>query len=164
MLRDLFARARAWAGNSVEPTARPSAGRSRVRGPDLVLTGMADDDELATRWCAGDPNAGQELLQRYFHRLHAFFCDKIEDDDIERCLQATFLTCRQRLEQVEDRVTFRAQLYAAAREELHRVLHHSHPDSMPLDFTTISLADLDPRTEPGGLGRECRARADSAEP
>ena len=80
---------------------------------------MGEDElRLLEAWRAGDEASGRILFSRYFAALYRFFRAKIPDaaDDLA---QGTLLRCVEHESSVRDASSFRAYLFAIARNELH---------------------------------------------
>ncbi|HFE46089.1 MAG TPA: sigma-70 family RNA polymerase sigma factor [Nannocystis exedens] len=106
------------------------------------------DVELLNAWRGGDPQAGNLLLRRYFDSLYRFFANKVEDE-IEDLIQRTFLALVRHKEAIREGSSFRAYMYTVARHEYYHYLRSRRRRRDPLDFGTVSLADLG--TSPSGL-------------
>lgn len=103
--------------------------------------GDVPDDELLTRWSAGDVEAGTALFRRHYTAVYRFLRSKI-DDDIEDVVQATFLACVESAERYTGASTFRTYLLGIAR---HKVLHHLrkwHRNSGAIDPESMSVESL----------------------
>jgi RNA polymerase sigma-70 factor (ECF subfamily) len=105
---------------------------------------MDPDLELFERWRAGDASAGQELFQRHFASLYAFFKHKtdrrsaISPDDL---VQQTFLQCVRAREQFQRVASFRTYLFAIARNELYQYFRKL-PRCEHLDLEASSLNEV----------------------
>jgi len=78
---------------------------------------MDEDAVLLERWRDGDSASGRALFARYFDALYRFFetkCD--EPDDL---VQSTFLALTRSQRAFTGRGSFRAYVYAIARNELY---------------------------------------------
>lgn len=79
---------------------------------------VPDDSELLEAWRNGDADAANELFERYFEAVYAFFRSKV-DGDVEDLIQRTFLGCIEGKTRVRAAASFRAYLFAIARHELY---------------------------------------------
>lgn len=77
---------------------------------------MSADDALLAAWRAGDLQAGDELVQRYFAPLYRFFSTRL-GDEVEDLIQRTFLDCVESRDKIRDGA-FRAYLFRVARNRL----------------------------------------------
>jgi RNA polymerase sigma-70 factor (ECF subfamily) len=100
---------------------------------------MKSDLELLDAWRSGDRDAGDELLARYFDPVCRFFRGKI-GDDVEDLIQRTFLDCVESRDRVHD--SFRAYLFATARNRLFDHLRVRHRVPEHVDLSLQSVADL----------------------
>lgn len=102
---------------------------------------MRDDVELLEAWRAGDDNAGNRLVRRYFSRVHHFFKSKVVEGS-EDLTQQTFLACVEARDRVDAERGFRPYLFGIARAKL---LHHyrrirRHDDRLnPLENSIAGL-------------------------
>lgn len=103
---------------------------------------MASDLELLARWGAGDQSAGSELFKRHFDSLYRFFANKLSAE-AEDLVQSTWMACVRYSAKVEKAASFRAYLFAIARNELYRALRDRAPLGA-VDFGTSSIVDLSP--------------------
>lgn len=95
------------------------------------MSSPATDSELLERWRADDESAGRELLMRYFEGLVRFFRGKL-DDGIDDLIQRTMLLCLENADKLREAASFRAYVYAVARNELYR--HLRTRMKAPIDF------------------------------
>lgn len=100
-----------------------------------------DDVALLQAWRGGDQRAGSSLLGRYFHSLYRFFSAKA-GDEIDDLIQRTFLALVRHRDTIREDASFRAYLFVVARREYYHYLRTRRRRRDPLDFGTISLADL----------------------
>ncbi len=110
--------------------------------------GTETDVELLSAWRGGDSQAGNLLLRRYFASLYRFFANKVEDE-IEDLIQRTFLALVRHKGAIREGSSFRAYMYTVARNEYYHYLRSRRRRRDPLDFGTVSLADLG--TSPSGF-------------
>ncbi|MCB9755407.1 MAG: sigma-70 family RNA polymerase sigma factor [Myxococcales bacterium] len=108
----------------------------------------SEDVALLRAWRAGDPRAGSALLQRYFDSLYRFFAAKVEDE-VDDLIQRTFLALVRHRDAIRDESSFRAYMFSVARREFYHHLRTHQRRRAPLDFGTVSLADLG--TSPSGV-------------
>jgi RNA polymerase sigma factor (sigma-70 family) len=112
---------------------------------------MADDDfALLDAWRAGDAKAANELFDRYFGSLYAFFRTKVEDGAAEDLVQQTFLSCVQAIEGFRKEASFRTYLFRAARSRLYNLYDARRRRAQVFDPAATSCADLG--VEPSFLG------------
>jgi RNA polymerase sigma-70 factor (ECF subfamily) len=76
-----------------------------------------NDDELLSRWRAGDAAAAESLFERHFDSLYRFFRNKApaSADDL---VQRTLLACFEARDRFRGECSFRTYLFAAARNQL----------------------------------------------
>lgn len=105
------------------------------------------DQELLTRWQAGDEGAGEALVERYFPRLYAFFHTKL-DVEADELVQATFLACLTAKDAYRGEARFKTYLYGIAKNQLYAALRKLRRDGDRLAFDVSSVAELvsTPRT------------------
>ncbi len=104
---------------------------------------MVSDEQLLLRWRDGDARSGEKLFSRYYDRVARFFANKVSRDRGD-LVQATFSTCLQKVDQLQNAASFRSFLFGIARFEL---LHHYRRKSRretELDASRDALCDLDP--------------------
>ncbi len=99
---------------------------------------MTDDVALLEAWRGGDDTSGRELLDRYYPCLARFFRNKIgpESPDL---IQQTMLACVASRDRFRGEGTFKAYLFAIARNELRAYLRKR---SRETDLGSQSVADL----------------------
>jgi len=107
-----------------------------------------DDVTLLKAWRGGDQRAGSALLRRYFDSLYRFFSAKV-GDEVDDLIQRTFLALVRNRDAIREEASFRAYLFAVARREFYHYLRKRRRRRDPLDFGTVSLADLG--TSPSGV-------------
>lgn len=76
-----------------------------------------DDPTLLEAWRAGDEAQGNRLFRRHFAAVHRFFRNKAADD-ADDLTQRTFLACVQGRDRLQADGSFRAWLFAIARNQL----------------------------------------------
>ena len=96
---------------------------------------------LYDRWRAGDNTAGQQLLQRHFDSIYAFFETKCEAE-ADELTQATFLACMKSRDNFRKQSSFRTYLFMIARHELYHLLRRRERHDKKLDFEISSIAEL----------------------
>ncbi len=99
------------------------------------------DVALLKAWREGDQRAGSALLGRYFDSLYRFFSAKV-GDEVDDLIQRTFLSLVRNRDAIRRGSSFRAYLFTVARHEFFRHLRTRRRRRDPLDFGTVSLADL----------------------
>lgn len=103
------------------------------------MTRELPDEDLLTAWRAGDLDAGDELVRRYFDGVSRFFRTKI-GVEAEDLIQRTFLDCVESRDRV--RGGFRGYLFAVARNRLLDHLRSRYRRAEHLDPETVTLVDL----------------------
>jgi RNA polymerase sigma-70 factor (ECF subfamily) len=102
------------------------------------------DLELFERWRAGDQRSGQELFERHFSDVYAFFrhkTDRRREITADDLAQQTFLQCIRARDQFRNASTFRTYLFAIARNELYQYLRKL-PKCEHVDLEVSSLNEL----------------------
>ena len=102
---------------------------------------MTADRQLLERWRAGDRRAGNQLFQRHFDAVSAFFETKVQRD-VEELVQATFMACVQNIDSFRRESSFRTFLFAIARRKLYRYYRSKRRHGDKLDFHLTSVAEL----------------------
>lgn len=104
---------------------------------------MPTDLELLDAWRAGDSRAGSDLFDRYVAPIHGFFDGKVPDHVVDDLVQRAFLACAEARERFVEGTTFRAYVFAVARNVLygHYRRHYARPE---LDTALTSIADIEP--------------------
>lgn len=105
---------------------------------------MDPDLELFERWRAGDQRSGQELFERHFSDVYAFFrhkTDRRREITADDLAQQTFLQCIRARDQFRNASTFRTYLFAIARNELYQYLRKL-PKCEHVDLEVSSLNEL----------------------
>lgn len=100
------------------------------------------DEELLTRWRAGEREAGVELVERHHESVARFFASKVHTgaDDL---VQATFLGLLDgALERFREDASFRTFLFAIARNKLLVHLRGLQRDRERFDPSRSTLAGL----------------------
>ncbi len=101
------------------------------------------DEVLLAAWLAGDSKAGFELFERHYDAVARFFQSKVGDQGGD-LIQRTFLACVEQLPNFQGRGSFRSYLFAIAYRQLCRHFRDRARDQQRLDFTSVSVADLQP--------------------
>jgi RNA polymerase sigma factor (sigma-70 family) len=100
---------------------------------------MTTEVELLEAWRAGDKQAADELIGRYFDNVCRFFRSKL-DDDVEDLVQQTFVACLEGLDSIS-KGSFRAYLFGAARNLLMSQLRRRYRQGA-IDTLSHSICDL----------------------
>lgn len=98
------------------------------------------DDELLLAWQAGDGEAGEALVERYFDRLYRFFHTKLEGE-ADELVQATFLACVGAKDRFRREASFRTFLFGIAKNQLYAAIR-ARMKAARLDFEISSIAEL----------------------
>jgi RNA polymerase sigma factor (sigma-70 family) len=101
---------------------------------------MVDDLELLDAWAAGDRDAAAVLLERYLDPVARFFRGKVTGD-VEDFAQEAFTRCLARRRGLAPGSSFRAYLFAVARNLLYEH-HRKAPRLAALDPEQVSLVEL----------------------
>ncbi len=109
---------------------------------DAVTMQAVEDFALLQAWRAGDRNAGDALVRRYYHRVLRFF--ELRSRIPEDLTQRTFLGCVEGRERMRSDAGFRAYLFGIARKQLLRELDDRRRDDR--------LASFDEPAAPAGPG------------
>lgn len=104
---------------------------------------MTDDFDLLAAWQRGDRSAGSELFARYFPSVYGFFRAKLAHL-AEDLTQETFLRCEQSRAEFRAEGSFRAYIFAIARNLLYEHLRRGWNRAGRADFEEESLEDLVP--------------------
>ncbi len=105
------------------------------------MTRVSDDLALLDAWIGGDRVAAGELLDRHIEGLSRFFRGKVMGD-VEDHIQEAFTRCLARRQSLEPGSSFRAYLFAVARNLLCEQLRKAA--RQPVDPALVSVADLSP--------------------
>jgi RNA polymerase sigma-70 factor (ECF subfamily) len=97
-------------------------------------------------WAAGNGEAGNQLIERYFDPVYRFFRTKTRDADVEDLVQQTFLACLEAHARYQARSSLITFLFAIARNQLFNY-YRSHRRE-PLSDCMSSQVDV--RTSPSG--------------
>ena len=102
---------------------------------------MIPDAELLDRWRAGDKQAGSDLLGRYLQPLLRFFANKVDETSYHDLAQRTMMHCVEAKERVREGSSFRAYLFAIARNVM--LMHFRKRSGRPnFDPGVTSMMDL----------------------
>lgn len=108
------------------------------------MVGILEDDlALLDAWASGDREAAATLLDRYVDPLGRFFRGKVTGE-VEDCVQETFTRCLARRQGLQPGSSFRAYLFATARNLLYDRFKQSARGGQAIDPHAVSLADLGP--------------------
>jgi len=102
---------------------------------------MDTDRDLLERWSAGDRRAGNDLFERHFDSICAFFETKVSGD-VEELVQSTFMACVESIDAFERHSSFRTFLFGIARHKLYRYYRTKKRHGDKLDFEMTSVMDL----------------------
>lgn len=85
---------------------------------------MSEDSDLVERWCDGDADAGETLLDRHLPAVYRFVRRRVPEaaDDLA---QRTFLECVEHRARLREAASVRAFLLGVAR---HVILRHARSD------------------------------------
>jgi RNA polymerase sigma-70 factor (ECF subfamily) len=101
------------------------------------------DAELLDAWRDGDAAAGNALLERHVEALVRFFEGKVEDG-LEDLVQRTMLACVTHRDRMRDSTSFRAFLFAVARNELYDHYKRVAREREAFDPSVSAVLDLAP--------------------
>jgi RNA polymerase sigma-70 factor (ECF subfamily) len=101
-----------------------------------------DDDELLSRWRAGDRSAGERLLSRHVKSLFRFFRSKVDDTAAEDLTQSTFLAATAARDTFRGDASLRTFLFAIARKQLLMHYRSSPKREREVVLDTMSVFDL----------------------
>jgi RNA polymerase sigma factor (sigma-70 family) len=115
---------------------------TRSTGNCGTVSRLADEDRaLLERWCNGERDAGDALLERHFVSLYRFFQSKCHGGDTDELVQATLVACLDAKDRFRGDASFRTFLFGIARHKLYRYLRDRKRDA-ELDVSTTSVAEL----------------------
>lgn len=117
---------------------------------------MDDDLELLSRWRAGDKQAQELLLKRYFDVLFRFFANKVSGD-VDDLVQQTMLALLKSRDQFENRSSFRSYILSIAKYQLYEFLRTKKRVSSIFEYDTVTAFDLSP--SPSTLAVERREQS-----
>jgi RNA polymerase sigma-70 factor (ECF subfamily) len=100
-----------------------------------------DDLRLLEAWANGDADAAETLLERHVDSVGSFFRTETSGD-VDDLVQETFTRCLALRRGLEPGSSFRAYLFAVARNLLYA--HYRKDARAPVDALEVSVADLDP--------------------
>jgi RNA polymerase sigma-70 factor (ECF subfamily) len=101
---------------------------------------MVPDANLLAAWREGDRKAGNTLLDRHFDALYRFFWNKVDEPD--ELVQQTLVACVTGRERIHDGDSFRAYMFAVARNRLYTFWEDTKRERARIDFGTVSAVDL----------------------
>lgn len=117
-----------------------------------------EDHELLIKWRDGDRNAGDDLFNRHFAAVRRFFKHKVAPQDAEDLIQLTFLGCVRGLANYRADGTFRAYLFAVARNQMYMHFRRlGTRKGLDTDLSNHSVVDL--RTGPDTAVNRASERA-----
>jgi RNA polymerase sigma-70 factor (ECF subfamily) len=129
-------------------TSRGNPLLSNAHEPALLCSPSVEPDDLALleAWRAGDAEAGEVLFERHFDAVFRFVRGKVGDpaDDL---VQQAFLACVAGRDRLREGASFRAYLFAAARNLVYehwRQKYRGESVALPDDLGQISVHDLGP--------------------
>lgn len=104
---------------------------------------MRDEAALHEAWKAGDRAAAEELIERHYDSIVAFFRTKAgaHADDL---VQLTFLRCAENMASFRGEASFRAFLFGIARNILFEHIRGRVRDGHVPDLNVSSILDLQP--------------------
>lgn len=102
---------------------------------------VSSDTELLRAWKAGDNDAGNALVQRYFWVVFRFFSGKVHEgaDDLT---QRTFMGCVESRERVREDASLRAYLLGIARNKLLEHYRKVHREHRAMDLANITVEQM----------------------
>jgi RNA polymerase sigma-70 factor (ECF subfamily) len=103
------------------------------------------DLELLNRWRTGDKRAGNELYQRHFVDVSAFFAIRFPSAQ-EDLIQETFLGLVKAVERFEGRSSFRTYLFRIARNVFREAMRRRMRPHRTFDPLVDSIAEVSGRT------------------
>jgi RNA polymerase sigma factor (sigma-70 family) len=114
------------------------------------VTHAGDDDDAAqfARWRDGDVSAGDVLLRRHTPGIARFFRNKVDQAaDVADLVSATFLALVGARDRFRGETSVRRFLFRLAHNVLYDHLRRRFREQREaLDFTTVCLQDLAPRS------------------
>jgi RNA polymerase sigma-70 factor, ECF subfamily len=98
----------------------PAAVGTEVRATGGRAPSMANEDdlELFHRWAAGEVDAGQRLVVRYYDPVYFFFASKLADHAAMELTQDTFETACEKAGSLRLHASFASYLFGIARWKL----------------------------------------------
>lgn len=100
---------------------------------------MPTDEELFTRWSAGDRAAGDAFIRRLFEPVRRFLASKV-GAEVEELAQLTFSRVLEARERFEGRSSAKSFVLGVARNVIRE--HYRHRARAPVDVEEHSVADL----------------------
>lgn len=107
---------------------------------------MRSDAELLSAWQAGDRDAGNALVDRYFDAMTRFFRNKVcSEDDVAELVGQTFLGCTTGKDRYRGDANVRQFLYAIAQNVLRKYIRGRYKrQSEGVDFAAVCVQDVEP--------------------
>ncbi|MBL9103685.1 MAG: RNA polymerase sigma factor [Myxococcales bacterium] len=107
---------------------------------------MRSDAELLSAWQAGDREAGNKLVDRYFDAMTRFFRNKVgSEDDVAELVGQTFLGCTTGKDRYRGDANVRQFLYAIAQNVLRKYIRGRYKrQSEGVDFAAVCVQDAMP--------------------
>lgn len=107
---------------------------------------MRSDAELLSAWQAGDREAGNKLVDRYFDAMTRFFRNKVgSEDDVAELVGQTFLGCTTGKDRYRGDANVRQFLYAIAQNVLRKYIRGRYKrQSEGVDFAAVCVQDALP--------------------
>jgi RNA polymerase sigma-70 factor (ECF subfamily) len=115
---------------------------------------MDSDLQLLERWRAGDPQAGGELLARYFNMLRVYFVARVPERQTEDLIQEVLLRMVEALDRFEGRCTVRTFLAGIARNVFHETVRELYRPDGRFDPLNESLYAVAGRSHSSLLAKE----------
>ncbi len=116
-----------------------------------------DDHQLAAAWAAGDPQAGDAFLRRYFPILWRFFRHKTQRD-VADLVQRTLLSAVRHVDRLAQARHVRAYVLATARHELYAALRRERGAAFDPYETSIIAEGTSPSRAAGRTQRREQLR------
>jgi RNA polymerase sigma-70 factor, ECF subfamily len=138
------------------------ASQAATSGRGCYLPRVSDPDrELLERWQAGDGEAGNELVRRRIGELTWFFRNKVcNESDVPDLVSQTFLGGLQAAAGFRGETSVRRFLYRVANNVLFSYIRKkSKRQREQLDFATVCVHELDPRSPSSIIMRRREAQA-----
>jgi len=105
---------------------------------------VTDDAALYEAWCAGQRDAGAQLVDRYLAAMSRFFANKVAiGSDVEDLVATTFERCARSLGTLEQPKRFRSYLYGIAANVLRDSMRKRRPEPSG-SLLEIAVADVSP--------------------
>ncbi len=111
-----------------------------------------DDAQLLLAWRGGDAGAGNELVERHFAAIYAFFRNKL-GGEIDDLIQRVFLSLVESKDGIVEAASMRTYLFRIARNELFDHLRRRQRQPR-IDGLSASVEDLGERPSEIVAGRQ----------